>query len=202
MQYIQRYCSKYKKNKKAIILITMEEYLDIVDENNDITGEKKLRSQIHKDGSWHRTVHIYYFMKKNNEYYFLVHLRSKEKDLHPNMWDTRFGGHLKSGHDVKQTLISELKEEIGLKADINNFISGPVTKREYFPNNEFTYVYYYPGLEDISSLKFADNEVQEVKWLPAQDIVEGIKNDSNYWAPSLEGFESIFKYLIDFQDSK
>lgn len=180
----------------------MEEYLDIVDENNNITGEKKLRSLIHRDGSWHRTVHIYYFMKKNNEYYFLVHLRSKAKDLCPNMWDTRFGGHLKSGQDVKQTLISELEEEIGLRADINKFIPGPILKRDDLPNNEFTYVYYYPGLEDISSLKFADNEVQEVKWLPAQDIVEGIKNNSNDWAPSLEGFEGIYKYLIDFQDSK
>jgi len=28
----------------------MEEYLDIVDENNNITGEKKLRSLVHKDG--------------------------------------------------------------------------------------------------------------------------------------------------------
>jgi ADP-ribose pyrophosphatase YjhB (NUDIX family) len=50
----------------------------------------------------------------------------------------RFGGHLKSGQDVKSTLISELEEEIGLKTDINNFISGPVVKREDFPNNEFT----------------------------------------------------------------
>lgn len=32
----------------------MEEYLDIVDESNNITGEKKFRSLIHKDGSWHR----------------------------------------------------------------------------------------------------------------------------------------------------
>lgn len=180
----------------------MEEYLDIVDENNNITGEKKLRSLIHKDGSWHRTVHIYYFMKKNNEYCFLVHLRSKEKDLCPNMWDTRFGGHLKSGQDVKQTLISELEEEIGLRADINNFISGPVTKREDFPNNEFTHVYYYQGLEDINNLKFVDNEVQEASWLSAQDIIKEIKNNSNDWAPSLEGFESIYKYLIDFQNSK
>jgi isopentenyldiphosphate isomerase len=177
----------------------MEEYLDIVDENNNITGEKKLRSLIHKDGLWHRTVHIYYFMKKNNKYYFLVHLRSKYKDLCPNMWDTRFGGHLKSGQDVKQTLISELEEEIGLRADINKFIPGPILKRDDFPNNEFTYVYYYQGQENISGLKFIDNEVQEVKWFSARDIVEGIKNNSNDWAPSLEGFEAIYNYLLSLK---
>jgi len=179
----------------------MKEYLDIVDENNIITGEQKLRSLVHKDGSWHRTVHIYYFKKKNNDYYFLVHLRSKEKDLCPNMWDTRFGGHLKSGQNIEQTLIAELEEEIGLKADANNFIHGQILKRENFPNNEFTYVYYYDGLEDIGSLKFNDSEVQEVKWLLAHDIIEGIKNNPNDWGPSLEGFMSIYKYLIDLQDS-
>jgi len=83
-----------------------EEYFDVVNENNSITGEKKLKSVIHKDGSWHRTVHIYYFMKKDNEYYFLIHLRSKGKDLCPNMWDTHFGGHLKSGASIEETVVS------------------------------------------------------------------------------------------------
>lgn len=174
----------------------MEEYLDIVDENNNITGEKKLRSLVHKDGSWHRTVHIYYFMKKNNEYYFLVHLGSKDKDLCPDMWDTRFGGHLKSGQDINQALISELEEEIGLKADIDNFTQGQILKREDFPNNEFTYVYYYQGLDDISNLKFIDSEVQKVKWLSVQDIIGGIRNNSSVWAPSLEGFEVIYNYFL------
>ncbi len=177
----------------------MEEYLDIVDENNNITTEKKLRSLVHKDGSWHRVVHIYYFMKKNNKYYFLVHLRSKDKDLCPNTWDTRFGGHLKSGQNINQALISELEEELGLKVDINNFIQGPVLKREDFPNNEFTYVYYYQGLSDVSNLKFIDSEVQKVKWLSAQDIIEGLENNSNIWAPSLEGFKVIYNYLLNFE---
>ncbi len=174
----------------------MEEYFDIVDENNNLIEEKKLRSLAHKDGSWHRTIHVYYFMKKNNEYFFLVHLRSKEKDLCPNMWDTRFGGHIKSGTTIEETIISELEEEIGLKAEVNNLISGPILKREDFPNNEFTYVYYYQGLEDISNLKFLDNEVQEIKWLSAKDIIEDIKNNSSNWAPSLEGFIEIYNYFL------
>lgn len=158
-----------------------------------------MRSLVHKDGSWHRTVHIYYFMKRDNDYYFLVHLRSKDKDLYPNMWDTRFGGHLKSGQNINQTLISELEEEIDLKVDIDNFIQGQILKREDFPNNEFTYVYYYQGLDDISNLKFIDSEVQEVKWLSARDIIERIRKNPSIWAPSLEGFKVIYNYLLSFK---
>ena len=74
-----------------------KEYLDLVDENNNLTGEKELRSVVHSTGLWHRTVHIYFFRKINNIFEFLVHLRSKDKDLRPNCWDTRFGGHIKAG---------------------------------------------------------------------------------------------------------
>ena len=41
----------------------LDEYLDIVDENNNLTGKKALRSEIHSYGIWHRTVHIYLFRK-------------------------------------------------------------------------------------------------------------------------------------------
>lgn len=178
----------------------LDEYLDIVDENNNETGQNRLRSLVHKDGLWHRTVHIYYFIKKNDEYYFLIHLRSKEKDLSPNKWDTRFGGHLKSGQNIENTLLSELEEEIGLKADLNSFIPGNIRKKENFPNNEFNYIYYYQGIENLNNLKFLDNEVQEVKWLSANNILKELKNNSSNWAPSLESFESMYKYLINSEN--
>ena len=88
----------------------MQEYFDIVDENNALTGEKKLRSDAHTTGLWHRTVHIYLFRIINGKFEFLVHLRSKTKDLNPNKWDPRFGGHLKTGENVQDTVKSELLE--------------------------------------------------------------------------------------------
>src|SRR3989344_1990339 len=141
-----------------------EEYFDIVDENGVSTGNKALRSVAHTQGLWHRTVHVYVFRKKYKEIELLVHLRSKSKDLKPNTWDTRFGGHLKSGDSIEQALENELHEEIGL--DVRNLpiIPGPIYKRNNFPNNEFTSVYFANFSGDINILKFTDNEVQEIKW--------------------------------------
>ena len=34
------------------------EYLDVLDSSGNKTGKKKLRSEIHKDGDWHRAVQI------------------------------------------------------------------------------------------------------------------------------------------------
>lgn len=176
------------------------EYLDLVDENNNPTGEKELRKEVHSFGLWHRTVHVYYFMKKNGKYYFLVHLRSKEKDLCPNTWDTRFGGHLKSGTTIRETVVSELEEEIGIKEEFNSFIAGPIRKRNKYPNNEFTYTFYYDGGEDLGKIKFNDNEVQEVKWLSATEIMNQIKNNPENWSTGLNGFEDIYNYLVELKN--
>lgn len=175
-----------------------EEYIDIVDENDKFTGEKKLRGEVHSSGLWHRTVHVYYFTIKDNEYYFLCHLRSKDKDLCPNMWDTRFGGHLQAGETIEEALLEELREEIGISANLNDFIKGPVRKSHKYPNNEFTYTFYYQAEEDISKLKFEDGEIQRVEWVSANSILSNLKNNKEEWASSPEGFEMIYNYLKDY----
>jgi len=177
-----------------------EEYFDIVDENNVETGEVKSRSQAHSAGLWHRTVHIYYFRKKDDRYFFLVHLRSKSKDLHPNCWDTRFGGHVKAGESIENALASEVKEEIGLLLKYSDFIKGPVRKREHYPNNEFTHIFFYKGLEDVSNLTFEDDEVQEIKWMAADDVIESMQKEPEKWAGSIEGFMLVSNALKEFID--
>ena len=139
------------------------ELLDIVDENNKLTGESAPRSKIHSEGIWHRTVHIYLFRKNNDNVDFLVHLRSPLKDLHPNCWDTRFGGHIKSGVSLEEGLKSELSEELGLNADDYKLIEGKWHKRDKFPNCEFTKTYFLEYKGNLEDLKFDDGEVQKVK---------------------------------------
>lgn len=169
-----------------------EEYLDIVDENNNSLNIKKLRSEVHGKGLWHRTVHIYIF---NNKKQFLVHLRSKNKDLNPNKWDTRFGGHIKSGENIKKAVIDELKEEIGLEVKISSLTKGPVFKRDKGVNKEFTNTYYYRYNNDLNKLIFNDGEVQKVKWMDATNIINSISNNEEEWAAGVKNFKKVNNYL-------
>ncbi|HUC88736.1 MAG TPA: NUDIX domain-containing protein [Candidatus Paceibacterota bacterium] len=173
----------------------MQEYFDIVDENNIPTREKKLRSESHAKGFWHRTVHIYLFKKVDDKFYFIVHLRAKNKDLHPNCWDTRFGGHIKAGENVEDTVKSELMEEVGLKLEKSNLIQGEIYKRDKYPNREFTYSFYYKFDEDISTLKFNDGEVQEIKWMESSDMMKSMTDNPQIWAGSKEGVIKILDVL-------
>ena len=44
----------------------MIEYLDIVDENDNLTGIIKEKQQAHRDGNYHRTAHIWLLNEKRN----------------------------------------------------------------------------------------------------------------------------------------
>lgn len=35
-----------------------KEYFDVLDENGNKTGIIKLRNEVHRDGDWHKEVHI------------------------------------------------------------------------------------------------------------------------------------------------
>jgi len=171
------------------------ENLDIVDENNVLTGEKRLRSEVHSQGLWHRTVHIYLFKIIDNEIYFLVHLRAKNKDLHPNCWDTRFGGHIKSGGSIEEGIKSELMEEVGLELEKDSLIQGEVYKRDKYPNREFTHSFYYRFDGNITTLKFNDGEVQEIKWMKVTDILESMEKNPDIWSGGMTGLNQVWEVL-------
>jgi len=171
------------------------EYLDIVDENNVLTSEKKLRSDVHSQGLWHRTVHIYLFKMADDEVSFLVHLRAKNKDLYPNCWDTRFGGHIKAGGSIQDGIKSELMEEVGLQLEQSNLIQGEVYKKDHHPNREFTHSFYYRFDGDINTLKFNDGEVQEIKWMKSKDIMKSMTEEPEIWSGGKDGLVQVLEIL-------
>jgi len=176
----------------------MEEYLDIVDENNNPTGEKALRSKIHAEGIWHQVIHIYIFRQKEDRFEFLVHLRSKFKDLSPNKWDLRFGGHIESGAKLEDALKKEMQEEIGLEIDNpKDLIEMEWTKGGIFPNVEFIKIHFLRYNGEIEDLKFNDGEVQDVKWMTMQEIKESAKENPEDWNSSHENFEEKITFLME-----
>jgi len=168
----------------------MDELLDIVDENNKPLGFNKPRREAHRDGDWHRTVHIYVVNSKGE---FLVHLRSPKKDLNPSKWDTRFGGHLVAGSTVEDTAISELWQEIGIKCRFDDLVRGGVFKHHFGGNSEFNNVFYYGFRGRLSDLNFNDSEVIEIKWMPIDMIIEAMTKEPQAWTSHPDRFRKVIK---------
>lgn len=89
------------------------EYIDIYDENNNPLEKSKEKTQAHEEMDFHRTAHIW-IINDNKE--LLLQKRSANKKSHPNCWDISGAGHIRTGEDVLDGAIRELKEELGVIA--------------------------------------------------------------------------------------
>jgi 16S rRNA (adenine1518-N6/adenine1519-N6)-dimethyltransferase len=88
------------------------EIFDVVDENNQITGQAT-RGEVHAKALKHRAVHIFAFNKHGELW---LQQRSHLKDVHPLVWDSSAAGHLDAGEDYATAAVRELKEELGIEA--------------------------------------------------------------------------------------
>ena len=69
------------------------ELLDIVDENNNLTGEKIDRKIVHEKGIWHREIVVHIINDKKE---MLLQKRAATKKLCHNMW-ALCAGHIDAG---------------------------------------------------------------------------------------------------------
>ena len=150
-----------------------EEMFDIVDENNELTGEQKPRSVVHGEmKDWHRITGIYIINDKKE---ILCQKRSIHKDANPGMWQPNFGGHVKAGQTFDENAIQELAEELGLQINISQ-----LTKKSIYKNNNFKHIgqrYILRLNKDIVDMSNNDGEVEELAWLSLEEldkqIIEG-----------------------------
>lgn len=80
------------------------EYIDIFDENNNLTGKVKEKQQAHQDGNFHRTAHIH---EEEYKYLFkyITNKNIKIKKCNANDVD--------SIYDIQNIVIDNFKEEKG-----------------------------------------------------------------------------------------
>ena len=92
------------------------ELLDVVDENNNLTGRQEDREVVHRDSLWHREV-VIWIMNENGE--VLLQKRSATKKSNPNKWGIT-AGHVDAGEEPLEVAKRETLEEIGLELKDND----------------------------------------------------------------------------------
>lgn len=172
------------------------EYLDICDNNGNLTGEKKPKKEVHAKGLWHRSVHIWIINSKSE---VLLQKRSPFVDNHPNEWDISSAGHVSVGEDYITSALREIKEEIGLSLVPEDLIQiGTVkqmTKREGYINNEINPVYLVKMDLDPTKIKKQFEKVSEVKFMPHKELEKFIKEEDPSFVQHPEEYKLLFSYL-------
>ena len=175
----------------------MTEFFDILDENGNKTGKTKARTEVHKDGDWHKAVHIWIVNDKDE---ILLQKRSPFKDSHPNMWDISSAGHLTAGDNSLLGAIREIKEELGidiLPSQLTLIGTRKSTSRPsaMFINNEFNDVYLLRLSLDINKIVLQEDEVSEVKYIPIDKFRNMIKTKDKNLLMHNDEFVMLFEAL-------
>ena len=116
---------------------------------------------------YHLVVHVCIFNAKNQ---MLIQQRQTFKEGWPNMWDVTVGGSAMIGENSRQAAMREVAEELGLKIDLKNT---PPVITKYFSEG-FDDIYILEKEIDISKLTLQYEEVQAVKWVDIEEILDMI----------------------------
>lgn len=96
-----------------------DELFDVVDERGEPLGYSKPRGEVHRDGDWHRSFHLWVWGIHDGAPFVLFQRRSPTKDTFPNLLDVSVGGHIRAGETLEET-VREAQEEIGLDLQLDD----------------------------------------------------------------------------------
>jgi isopentenyldiphosphate isomerase len=97
----------------------MDELIDILTPEGKPTGKIALKSEAHKNGWFHATVHIWFFTSDEK---ILLQKRALTKKVFPGIWDISVAGHIGAGEAILEAAKREIFEEIGLKLEEKELI--------------------------------------------------------------------------------
>lgn len=93
-----------------------DELFDVLDGDGNPTGTTKRRADVHRDGDWHRAIHVWIWGVDDTGPYLLLNQRGRDKDTWPLAFDATVGGHLGAGESVEDAF-REIREEVGVEVD-------------------------------------------------------------------------------------
>jgi len=175
----------------------MDELVDILDSKGNYTGKTCLKSEAHRLGLFHPTIHVWFYSASGK---ILLQQRGANKETYPLKWDVSVAGHIGAGEQPKLAAFRETQEEIGVIIDQKKLEKITVLKKEVkHPNgiwdSEFTYVFLY-GIDENIPVKKQENEVEALQWINIKEFKRWIATkNSNFIPNSEERFHKIISAI-------
>jgi isopentenyldiphosphate isomerase len=93
-----------------------DELFDVVSADGLPLGRAKPRAAIHRDGDWHRAIHVWVYGQRESGPFLLFQRRGRHKDTAAGRLDPTVGGHFGAG-ETRDEVWREVEEEIGVQAE-------------------------------------------------------------------------------------
>lgn len=136
---------KAKENIISTSALSNSDLIDIYDEQMDTLGTAH-RSDVHTNGTWHKTFHCWFMGDESGKHYIFVQQRSIDKADFPLMLDISAARHLLAGESDREG-IEKINKELGVNVNFEDVkylgIRIYAEKKGRFFNREFNSVYLY-----------------------------------------------------------
>lgn len=166
-----------------------EERLDVLNAAGDKIGVSKPRSEVHRDGDYHRAVHVWIYSESTGE--LLLQRRADCKDSWPGQWDISSAGHISAGESSLFSAQRELEEELGINLPVDAFelifvfLQECVINNGTYRNNEYNDVYLVTTLTPIPLEAFTlqESEVSAVRYMRCDEYKSCLAKESREYVP-------------------
>lgn len=177
----------------------MDELIDILTPDGKITGKTALKSEAHKNGWFHATVHIWLFTADKK---ILLQKRALTKKVFPGLWDISVAGHIGAGEKILTSAKREVFEEIGLELEEKEFIKigtrvHQVSHKNGIQDNEHHHVFIAELKVSVDELTIQEEEVADIKLFDL-DILKNTKNLENVLLSRFHGYYvSVYDRILE-----
>lgn len=163
----------------------MDEYIDILNDNGELSGKTCLKSEAHKNGFFHQSAHIWIFDKNKN---VLIQKRAANKDTFPSLWDISVAGHISAGELPINAAIREVQEEVGISISENQLhyigtSTNKVLHKIDLIDYELHHVYICSLNFNIETLKIQQEEVAKIKMIVLNKLISKVNTNNNNFVP-------------------
>lgn len=171
------------------------EYVDVLFENGQFSGERKERRVVHATGEWHLSIHIWVI--KGDE--VLLQKRASSKESFPGLYDASVAGHVDSGESVIDAAIREAKEELSVPISDSQLIYAGCRRliiehpERSFISREFNHIFVY---HDIGFPYVPDQwEMELILWKSLDDIRKDLAEHNTNYCIDYEEFSMVASAL-------
>ncbi len=165
-------------------MVSNDQQLILVDIHDQVIGyEEKLKT--HQLGLLHRAFSVFLFRRRQGKIEFLLQQRSFHKYHCSGLWSNACCSHPQVGEDLLQAGQRRLQEELGIQADLQ-YIGHFIYRAELgngLIEHEYDHVLLGCYEEEVDSYNL--DEVAQVQWLKAEDLLNDLKRRPELYTPWL-----------------
>lgn len=162
------------------------EFLDIVDENGNPTGQVVERTVAHAQGIPHRTSHVWLLRQREHKTQILLQKRCSTKDSFPGCYDISSAGHIPAGCSFEESAVRELAEELGVDVKVEDLqecglrtiVTDEVFYGKPFHDRQVSKVFVLWYDREESDFSPQESELDGVLWMDLNDCLAAVQANS------------------------